>query len=197
MSLPSYQGAPVRHMPFLSQVCLLCPMALLPLVPALFLECSSKGFTATPLRLYCKSVCHRPFHSCHQLVYSCYLTLKSAIMWKINNTFNPLLILPGPSSFPGMGCHFPRGTFPLQPGQVPFSLGVRFFVWLLNASHGQVFGEVEKFGLLSMTGREDGAGPTLEEVREERFRWLGARGRGETEEQKGQTEHGDMVCGGH
>ena len=139
-------------MPFPSQLCLLCPVTLLPLVLALFLKCSSKGFTAAPLQLCYVSFCHHPLYSCHQVVYSCYLTLKSAAMWKINDTFNPLLILPGLSSFPGMGCHLSRGTFPLQPRQVPFSLGVSFFVQLLTASHSRAFGKVEKFGLLSMTG---------------------------------------------
>lgn len=80
VSLASYQGAPVCHMLFPSQVCLLCPMTLLPLVLALFLECSSKGFTAASLQLCCISFCHHPLHSCHQVVYSCYLTLKSAAM---------------------------------------------------------------------------------------------------------------------
>lgn len=35
----------------------------------------------------------------------------------------------------------------------------------------------------------------MEEVREERFRWLGSGGWGEMEEEKGQTKHG--VCEGH
>ena len=37
----------------------------------------------------------------------------------------------------------------------------------------------------------------MEEVREERFEWLDVVWRGEMEEDKGQTKHGDVVCGGH
>ena len=94
------------HVPFLPEACPLCPVTHLPLSLPLSWDAPVTGLTA---RRAGHPACHRPRFA---LVI---VTVKSAAIGKVNDTFSLQLILPGLSS----DVASPGGPFPTSPGRLP------------------------------------------------------------------------------